>query len=147
MKQIQVHSRLPRNNADEAFALLCDFSAYPEYCDSVRSVQVQTVNEETLSSWEVDFQSGILKWQERDTFDRVNREIRFEQVAGDIDHFSGTWSVHAHEQGSELFFRAQFDLGIPMLSDMLDPIAQKAIEENIQSIIRGLFFSQRVQVN
>lgn len=148
MKKILVHARLPAQDADAAFAALCDFSAYPEYCASVRSVRVEpTGSAEMLSSWEVNFQNGVLKWQERDRFDHARREIRFEQVDGDIEHFSGVWSVVAHSGSSELFFRAQFDLGLPMLSDMLDPIAQKAIEENIQSIIHGLFLGERVRAS
>ncbi len=145
MEQVQVRANIPQQDADSVFESLRDFGAYPRLCGSVRNVEVEkTGTNEILSSWEVNFQSGILKWQERDVFDPAKREIRFEQTVGDLDHFSGYWRVSEHGADSEVCFTANFDLGIPMLADMLDPIAKRAIEENIQSIISGLFFSEQV---
>ncbi|AZC26524.1 SRPBCC family protein [Pseudomonas sessilinigenes] len=146
MRKVLIHTHLPDCEADAVFTALHDFSAYPEYCQSVRAVQVQPLDDhQALSAWEVNFQNGILKWQERDRFDPEQRRIQFEQFEGDIEHFSGCWQVCPKNHGSLLIFEAQFDLGIPMLADMLDPIAQQAIEENIRSIIHGLFFVRRTE--
>lgn len=140
MKQVSVQAHIPRANADEVFAVIRDFGNYVELCDSVRSIVVEPLGENvSLTSWEVNFHSGILKWQERDTFDPERREIHFEQVVGDVDHFSGTWKITADGEGARVCFNSRFDLGLPMLADMLDPVAQTAIRENIESIITGLF--------
>jgi ribosome-associated toxin RatA of RatAB toxin-antitoxin module len=140
MNQISLQVDVAEQRPAEVFAALRDFAAYPKLCRSVRSVQVKSQSaNEAVSDWEVNFQAGILKWRERDLFNNERREIAFEQIAGDIDHFSGLWRVVPQSDGSRIHFDARFDLGIPMLSDMLDPVAKKAIEDNIHSIIHGLF--------
>lgn len=35
-------------------------------------------------------------------------------------------------------FRAAFDLGIPSLASIIDPIAERTLAENMQLILRGL---------
>lgn len=146
MKEVTVRARIPRACADETFSVIRDFGNYVELCDSVRSIIVEPVDEHvSLTSWEVNFHSGILKWQERDTFDTERREIHFEQIAGDVDHFSGTWQVTPDGSDTLIHFHSRFDLGLPMLADMLDPVAQKAIRDNIQSIISGLFPDSHVK--
>lgn len=146
MKQVKLRMHIRDRDPDDVYLALCDFGAYPDLCSAVRSIRVESTSlDEAISSWEVNFQTGILKWTERDCFYRDRREIAFQQIAGDIDHFSGCWRVLAHAEGTMITFDAQFDLGIPMLADMLDPVAKKAIEDNIDSIIRGLFLSVRAE--
>lgn len=143
MNEISLQMDIPDQSPEEVFAALRDFSAYPRLCPAVRGVQVQSQSEhEAISSWEVNFQAGILKWSERDQFDPVQRKISFDQLTGDIDQFSGVWRVAEAQAGSRIHFDARFDLGLPMLADMLDPVAKKAIEDNIRSIVHGLFLSK-----
>ena len=147
MKDVHIIAKISNQDAAQIFPVLCDFKTYPDMCKAVRVVTVEAVGEnEILSSWEVNFQSGILKWQERDLIDHEKKEIRFNQVAGDIDHFSGSWRVIDDVESCRVIFEAQFDLGIPTMSDMLDPIAEKAIRENIQSIIQGLFSCNQIEI-
>lgn len=140
MKTVNLRVRLPMTTISSAYAQLCDFNRYQTLCQSVRKITVDRLDDvTTLTNWEVDFQNGILKWKERDTFDPVNHRIHFEQTEGDIEHFSGAWHVHQQAQDSVIEFTSCFDLGMPMLSDMLDPVAEKAIHDNIHSILSGLF--------
>lgn len=146
MQQVRIATLVLDLAAIDAFKLLRDFGAYPRLCKAVRHVRVEKMTEDQLrSSWEVNFQGGILKWQEVDLIDQDQLEIAFNQVAGDIDHFSGRWHVEDAPGGCKICFSAQFDLGMPMLADMLDPVAKNAIEENIRSIITGLFFQEELQ--
>jgi hypothetical protein len=91
------------------------------------------------SSWETNFREGILRWQERDFFDPAAGTIVFQQTQGDVDHFSGKWEVSSLNGGGQISFNAKFDMGIPALSHILDPIAAQALRENIITIIKGLF--------
>lgn len=140
MQEVNIQAHIPHACADEVFAVISDFSNYVELCESVRNITINKVSDQvSFTSWEVNFHSGILKWQERDTFDAETREIHFEQLAGDVDHFSGTWQVLPDGKDSIITFKSRFDLGLPMLADMLDPVAKTAIRDNINSIITGLF--------
>jgi ribosome-associated toxin RatA of RatAB toxin-antitoxin module len=121
------------------FEALSDFERYPQATDAVRQVTVTPYTTSTVaSSWEVNFRTGILRWKEQDEFDREARTIRFTQIEGDLEHFSGVWHVDEHDDGCVVRFVAQFDMGIPTLAAMLDPIAEGALRENVSNIIRCL---------
>jgi ribosome-associated toxin RatA of RatAB toxin-antitoxin module len=91
------------------------------------------------SSWEVKLRNGILRWTEHDEFDPDKLSVTFHQVDGDLAMLEGSWRIRESDGGAELSFNAQFDLGLPGLEDFLEPVAQKALEENIRELITRLF--------
>ncbi|MDZ5112526.1 type II toxin-antitoxin system RatA family toxin [Pseudomonas putida] len=146
MNEVSLNAHVPSQSAEQVYAAISNFSAYPQFCESLRNIEIEAVHEhEVLSNWEVNFHSGILKWQERDVFDPANLHIHFRQTAGDIDHFSGSWQVSETAEGVSIAFRSNFDLGLPMLADMLDPVARQAIRDNISAIIHGLFPNSQIK--
>jgi ribosome-associated toxin RatA of RatAB toxin-antitoxin module len=130
-----------------AFERVVDFERYPLFSDAVIDVAVRQESETRLTSdWKVHFRNGILCWSERDTIDPNGLKITFEQTEGDFHQFTGGWTVDRHSEGCVLQFMAEFDLGIPSLAYMLDPIAENALRENIERIVSGLF-SNRVETS
>lgn len=87
------------------------------------------------SDWEVNFRNGILKWQEIDRIDRDARTMSFVQTEGDLNEFSGEWRVEETGDGAIVHFQAEFDLGIPSLATMLNPVAERALRSNISELI------------
>lgn len=140
MRSLEITARVADRSADEAYSILCDFERYPEHSEAVRSVTVEVSRDGLMtSSWETNFRSGILRWVETDVLDPAARAIAFQQTEGDIEHFSGEWRVEPFGEGAVIYFLAQFDMGMPSLSQILDPIAEQALRENIIAIIQGLF--------
>ena len=92
-----------------------------------------------MSTWEVTFRAGLLRWTEEDTFDPGALSITFRQLEGDAAVFDGSWKCAEAAQGSEIVFYARLDMGIPSLADALEPIAARTLIDNIVSIVRGLF--------
>jgi ribosome-associated toxin RatA of RatAB toxin-antitoxin module len=124
---------------DEVFSAVADFGSYAEHTDTVRKVVVTAVDGGAVqSAWEVNFRNGVLAWTERDVVDPVARRIRFEQVDGDFAVFTGAWSVEPDGVGSTVRFTASFDLGMPSLAPMIDPIAVRTLVDNVQAILGGL---------
>ena len=125
---------------DEAYRRLIDFERYPQLTTSVRSVDVDRSAgpDQVTSSWAVDFRGGILQWTERDTFDRPNRVLAFEQVVGDLDRFAGRWQITAAGDGCAVRFDAELDMGIPSLAAIINPIADAALRDNVLQILSGL---------
>jgi len=123
------------------YDVVSDFANYQAYAKAVNSVVVTEVcSESCQSAWEVKFRDGILKWIEKDYFFPETNRIEFHQVKGDLEVFSGYWeAVKVYDEATHLTFNAHFDLGLPQLEKLLDPIAQQALEENITSIVQGLF--------
>jgi len=133
---------MPHTSARDAYATLADFERYPELCDAVRNVTVTEASDNlTVSQWEVNFRAGVLRWTEEDTFDPGALSITFRQLEGDIAVFDGSWECLDAAQGCEIVFSARLDMGIPSLADALEPIAVRALIDNIVSIVRGLFGS------
>ena len=95
-----------------------------------------------MSQWEVNFRQGILRWTEEDFFDPLTYSIQFRQIEGDAEHFSGSWLLSDTDEGCLICFAADFDMGIPSLSDIIEPIAEQALQENIRSILQGLLGDQ-----
>jgi ribosome-associated toxin RatA of RatAB toxin-antitoxin module len=139
MRTVRLRLHVPDQSAGDVYATLADFERYPELSDAVRSVAVTEVSENlTVSSWEVTFRAGLLRWTEEDTFDPGALRITFRQLEGDIALFDGSWTCLAAAQGSEIVFSARLDMGIPSLADALEPIAARTLIDNIVSIVRGL---------
>lgn len=140
MRHLEILAMVHDHSVQEVYSVLCDFESYPEYSDVVRDVLVTvTGRDRAVSRWEVNFRQGILRWEEEDSFDPDARTITFRQTEGDVDHFSGKWAVCDRDGGACIEFAADLGLSIPGVTEILEPIAESALKDTIQSIVTGLF--------
>lgn len=139
MKELEIAALVPGRGVRETYDVLCDFQRYPDCSPEVRSVVIESDGGDSYSTWETTFRGGLLRWKEKDLFDPETNTIGFVQTEGDIEHFSGWWKIAGDGGDSRVRFWAQFDMGIPSLSEIIDPIAEQALRENIVAILRGLF--------
>ncbi len=138
MRHIEIYAKVLGRSAASIYPVLCDFKKYPEHTDTVRTVDiVQEDEERMISSWEVNFHGGIMRWTEEDRFHTATHSISFQQITGDADHFSGKWELHDNDDGCTVLFMADFDLGIPSLNSM-EPIVELALRDNVKGILGGL---------
>lgn len=125
-----------------AYTRISDFARYPDFTPTVLGVEVQPTDPDgsVISSWLVAFRKGQLRWTERDVLDPTNRRIEFAQLTGDFASFTGSWQVDDDPStpGSVVRFEASFDLGIPTLAAILDPVAEATLQDNIELIVTGL---------
>jgi ribosome-associated toxin RatA of RatAB toxin-antitoxin module len=138
MIHLEMRARVPDRSAAEVFALLSDLARYPDVVEAVRSITVGQEDGRMVSTWEVDFHGGIMRWKEEDVFLPQETTMRFRQLEGDVDHFAGEWKLTDSEGGCVAEFEADFDLGVEGLSDVLNPIADSALRENVRGILTGL---------
>ncbi|MDQ3934870.1 MAG: SRPBCC family protein [Actinomycetota bacterium] len=134
---MSVRAVVPGGDPGEVFDHVADFERYPEVASNVIDCTVTRNGETAESSWRVTFRNGILRWSERDVIDRANQRIGFEQTDGDLALFEGEWRVHEAGEGSLVEFVADFDLGIPTLASMLDPVAARTLASNMRELIVG----------
>lgn len=141
MGSLTVTAIVPSVRADDAIGRVSRFAEYPGHSDAVLSVDViEESGEQTISDWEVQFRRGILRWREQADHHLERGRIDFSEVHGDIDRFTGAWTVtEGPAGGAEVEFSVDFDIGIPTLDHILDPIAEDALLENLRSILLGLF--------
>ncbi|MEV0679097.1 SRPBCC family protein [Actinosynnema sp. NPDC050436] len=139
MRETSLRTLVPDADATAVFERISDFPRYADYTDAVREVRVEQRDGQFLTSvWSVNFRNGVLCWTERDRIDPRALEIEFEQTAGDFAAFTGSWRVEQVDGDVAVLFSAAFDLGMPTLAAIIDPIAEQALVDNIQSILRGL---------
>ena len=138
MREVRISGNVP-TAPDDAFAAVSDLARFPELCPDVREVKVSEVDGGRQSAWKVKFRGGMLEWTERDEPDPTNRTLTFRQLHGDFKEFFGQWRVEPQDAGSTVVFSASFDLGIPALRAVLEPIAAKSLHTNMTAVLRGLF--------
>ena len=139
MRTVRLRLLVPGMSARDVYATLSDFDQYPVLSEAVQHVTVTAVAANvTVSTWEVTFRSGLLRWTEEDTFDPAALTITFRQLEGDIAVFGGVWECVSAAAGSEIVFSARLDMGIPSLADALEPIAVRTLIDNTVSIVQGL---------
>jgi|tagenome__1003787_1003787.scaffolds.fasta_scaffold20851934_2 hypothetical protein len=128
-----------QTEAADAFRRLAAYEQYPEQARTVRSVEIAERDGVSYSTWTVEFRGGLLRWTEEDEIDVDAGLLRFRQVEGDLELFVGSWRVQQDGTQTLLTFKAELDLGIPSLAPLIDPVARRALQDNIKAILIGLF--------
>ncbi|MFS8203761.1 SRPBCC family protein [Streptomyces sp. CWNU-52B] len=144
MRQVTVRMTAQGIDPENAYRRISDFRRYPELTSTVHQVDVHPPRPDgsVVSEWTVAFRNGLMRWTERDVFSPLTHSIAFEQLTGDFETFEGTWACEPHRDGTTITFRASFDLGIPTLAEILDPVAESTLRTNIEQIVQGLLGSE-----
>lgn len=126
---------------DTVWDAVIDIESFPASMDSVRSVMIVEQREpsERRSAWSVLLQGAVLQWEEVEFLDREIWTVTFRQLSGDLAQLDGQWSLT--ERGSDytkVLFDVSFQIGIPLLAEMLDPVAQRSLRENSIEMLRGI---------
>jgi ribosome-associated toxin RatA of RatAB toxin-antitoxin module len=139
MGQLTMRATVDGMPAGEVYRRIVAFGDYPLLCDAVREVDViEATDDHMVTKWEVNFHRGILRWTEHARFFPAERRVDFTDLDGDIDEFRGSWQVMDAGQETSVVFSVVFDIGIPTLEHVLDPIAEEALHKNVSSMLRGL---------
>jgi ribosome-associated toxin RatA of RatAB toxin-antitoxin module len=129
---------LPGLSAEEVWPTLVDFERYPALMADVVAVRILESDADSMTSdWNVLLNGSTFTWTERDTLIAPHL-IRFEQVDGDLEVWRGSWQLD--ESGGKLVARltVEFDIGIPSMSEILDPIGERAIRANSSQMLAAV---------
>jgi ribosome-associated toxin RatA of RatAB toxin-antitoxin module len=141
VREVHIAGIVSGVDPDDVFAAVTDIERFPALCQDVREVRVDVSDRGRQSAWKVKFRGGILEWTERDEPDPAARTLSFCQIDGDFREFDGEWRVEAAGADSTVHFTARFDLGIPALRAVVEPIAAKNLRSNLSAVLQGLFGS------
>lgn len=123
----------------EVFAVVQRFEEFPEFMPDVKSVKVLASGDDWQESeWKVQVVGRSLRWVERDEFDRESLRITYRLTEGDLKKFEGEWRFEEVPEGTRVVLTVDFDLGIPMLAALLDPVLVKAVEKNSDSMLQAI---------
>lgn len=139
MPEVLLERMISGSTPEEVFEQLKDIAQLPELSESVLKVDLREQPDGSIiSDWDVMFRGGIMRWTELDVFDDDNLRFEFRQLEGDLASFDGYWQVVAEDDQVRLTLFAAFDLGMPTLADMLDPVAARALEEALDEVLEAL---------
>lgn len=128
---------LPMHQVWQKLTALDEFAA--NLSDIERLVILESGNDWAVSEWTVKLEDSRLWWVERDVYFPAANRIEFTQIDGDLKQFQGHWQLSATDNGQSLLrLSLAFDIGMPMLADMLHPIADRAIRDFFGSFITSL---------
>lgn len=139
MPQVEVIEVMPAP-LDRVWSVVNDVKSYPRLMDHVRSIKIlENGADFRMLAWEVDCKGFIMRWTEREEIDWERRRINFHQTKGDMAQFEGYWQFEPLDAEScRVSLSVQFDMGIPMLSEMLNPVAERAIRDNSRKMLLSI---------
>src|SRR4051795_10246112 len=136
--ELDIEIRAPIARVWEA---VVDVERYPDTMANVRWVEIREVEsrEGRRTAWSVTLKGSILEWEEREPLRHERHTIEFHQLKGDMEVFTGSWVLD--ERAADLThvrLETEFEIGIPLLADMLNPVAQRALRDNSAEMLRGV---------
>jgi ribosome-associated toxin RatA of RatAB toxin-antitoxin module len=130
-----------RAPARRVWDAVLDIESYPESMENVRSVKIRERISPTehRSAWSIVLKGSILEWEEHDVIDSEAMVMTFSQLSGDLSMFDGQWRVVERDPGlTTVSFGVVFEIGIPLLAEMLDPVAKRSLRENCAEMLLGV---------
>jgi ribosome-associated toxin RatA of RatAB toxin-antitoxin module len=126
---------------EQVWRAVLDVERYPDSMESVRTVQITSVEspERRRIAWSVSLRGSILEWEEDERIDHDAHSIDFQQLAGDMEWLEGAWRLIATGPSTtHISLEVSFEIGIPLLAEMLNPVAERSFHENCDEMIRGV---------
>ena len=117
-----------------------DVESYPRLMDHVHSLSVvEEAADHRLVAWDVEIKGCRMRWVEREEAHPEQYRLDYRAVEGDVAEFSGYWQLEAlGETTTRATVLVNFEIGIPLLSDMLNPVAKRAIEDNSRRMLQSI---------
>ena len=118
--------------------VVADMERYPATMADVLEVTfLERSDTRAVSSWRVLLNGSELTWTEEDEFVPMSA-IHFCQIEGDLEVLRGVWTLEEVPGGVSVTIRTEFDLGIPSLAAVLDPIGIQAIKANSRQMLSSI---------
>lgn len=127
--------------AERVWEAVRDIESYPESMENVRSVRIIDAPSaaEQRSAWSIILKGSVLEWEEHDAIDSQKMSMHFHQLSGDLSAFDGHWQVSHRGTGlATAQFSVSFEIGIPLLAEMLNPVATRSLRENCIEMLKGV---------
>jgi ribosome-associated toxin RatA of RatAB toxin-antitoxin module len=126
---------------ETVWAVVLDIERYPALMTSVVDVTIEQWETATTrrSQWAMIIKGATLVWRDREVIDHDEHTVRFTQVSGDLERFEGAWIVAEKERAlTRVQLTISFEIGVPLLADMLNPVAKRALSDNCIEMLEGI---------
>ncbi len=126
---------------ENAWNIISDYTRYSAIMDNVDKVEItERSGEVGISRWYVTVEEAPLYWVEKDLFDKRSYEIVFKSIEGDFDNINGHWRImdNSIDSGITIYFEIQYNLGIPVIEEVLGHILKDKMKSNIDRMMAAV---------
>ncbi len=125
------------------FELAQQVERFPEVIASLKSVEVLSrEGNRTRTRWVGTAQMGPvtrdISWEEEDEWDAEALECRFHLTGGDLKRYDGVWKFLAEDGGTRCLLHLDYEMGIPLLSPLVNKMIHAKMQESCDELLRGL---------
>lgn len=133
-------SILVRADAKRTYELAKHMEDFPTYMPDVKDVSVVSRESDGMTTkWHAHIIGKDFRWTERDRFDDDKPLITYKQTEGDVKKFEGEWRFIPEGDGQvRVELTCDAELGVPMFDALFNPVLKKAIEMNIDKMLRAI---------
>ena len=117
-----------------------DVEAYPRLMEHVHELRiVERGDNYRLLEWVVELKGCVMRWIEREDLQPDRYRIEYRQIEGELAEFDGFWQLEPRgDSMTNVILTVHFEIGIPMLAEMLNPVAERAIRDNSRNMLLSL---------
>ncbi|WP_018112109.1 type II toxin-antitoxin system RatA family toxin [Thermus igniterrae] len=124
---------------EKVYALAKDLEGLKPYLKEVESLKVLAQEgNRTRSEWVAVAMGKKVRWLEEEEWDDENLKNRFFSPEGDFDRYEGTWVFQPEGEGTRVVLTLTYELTIPIFGGLLQKLVQKLMQENVESLLKGL---------
>jgi ribosome-associated toxin RatA of RatAB toxin-antitoxin module len=125
---------------EKAWDIISDYTRYPAIMDNIDKVEItERSGEEGVSKWYITVEEAPLYWVEKDSFNKRDYEIVFKSIEGDFDNINGRWRISDNgDDGIAVHFEIQYNLGIPVIEEVLGHILKEKMKTNIDKMMAAV---------
>lgn len=136
---IRLSKRLPGKRR-EILLLLADVEALAKFVPVI--LEAKTIAKEgecMLTSWHVEVDGLPIHWQQKSLFYHRTNTISFEAFKGDLEKFSGEWTLKADENNATILdLNLNVQLGIPFFENVVGHELEARIRKIFQTLLEAL---------
>jgi len=131
--------RFIKASPEKVYALAKDLEGLKPYLKEVESLRVlPQEGQRTRSEWVAVAMGEKVRWLEEEEWGDQNLRNRFYSPEGDFDRYEGTWVFLPEGEGTRVVLSLTYELTIPIFGGLLQKLVQKLMQENVESLLKGL---------
>jgi len=122
--------------AERIYKILKRIDDFPKFIKNIKQVHSRKGGANSIiSDWNVVVDGAIIKWQEEDVYDDLNKTVAFKMIEGDYNKYEGRWKVEDLHGSTKLIFCVDIDWGAPALVKFVGHILKEKTSRSIRSML------------
>lgn len=125
---------------ERVWTVIRDVEARTRLMGGMSSVEVRETGPGfRVTAREAELKGCAMRWTEREEIDDEHHRLETHLIDGDLAAMDGQWQLERlGDDAVHVTLTVSFDIGVPELSDMLDPVAERAIHDSSAAMLAAL---------